>query len=44
MSDSWNGHIQTLIKQLGEKDLEERIKCLEMWVETLESESDKVEQ
>ena len=42
MLDSLNGHIQTLNKQLGEK--EERIKCLEMKVETLESESDIVEQ
>ena len=40
--DSLNDHMQTLNKQLGEK--EERIKCLEMKVETLESESDKVEQ
>ena len=42
MLDSLNGHIQTLNKQLGEKG--ERIKSLEMKVETLESESDKVEQ
>ena len=42
MLDSLNGHIQTLNKQLSEKG--ERIKSLEMKVETLESESDKVEQ
>ena len=42
MLDSLNGHIQTLNKQLGHK--EECIKCLKMKMETLESESDKVEQ
>ena len=42
MMNSLNVHIQTLNKQLGEK--EARIKCLETKVDALEGESDRVEQ